>query len=150
MGKSRADTSVSVVVPVLNTREYVRECLESIKNQTLKEIEVLCVDGGSTDGTLEIVEEYMKKDRRFRLITDTKGSYGAQVNRGMELATGDYVAIAEPDDYVAEDMYQSLYQEAVQTGADIVRSDYCRFIGDRDERFFSPKAPAKGRGMDAI
>lgn len=143
MGKSRSDISVSVVVPVLNTREYVRECLASIKNQTLKEIEVLCVDGGSTDGTLDIVEKYVKEDARFRLITDTKGSYGAQVNRGMELAAGSYVAIAEPDDYVAEDMYQSLYQEASRTGADIVRGDYCRFVGDGEERYFFPKSACK-------
>lgn len=143
MGKNKSDIAVSVVVPVLNTRKYVGECLESIRNQTLEEIEVLCVDGGSTDGTLEDIEEYIKKDVRIRLITDTKGSYGAQVNRGMELATGDYVAIAEPDDYVAEDMYQSLYQEAMQTGADIVRSDYCRFIGDGDERCFFPKSACR-------
>lgn len=153
MGKIKSDTVVSVVVPVLNTRKYVGECLESIRNQTLKEIEVLCVDGGSTDGTLEVIEEYMKKDGRFRLITDTKGSYGAQVNRGMELAAGDYVAIAEPDDYVAEDMYQDLYQEAVRTGADIVRSDYCRFIGDGEERCFFPKSACKrewyGCNLDA-
>lgn len=152
-GKDRADTAVSIVVPVLNTREYVGECLESIKNQTLKEIEVLCVDGGSTDGTLEVIEKYVKKDRRFRLITDTKGSYGAQVNRGIELAVGDYAAIAEPDDYVAEDMYQGLYQEAIQTGADIVRSDYCRFIGDGEKRYFFPKSACKeewyGCGLNA-
>ncbi|MDE6433434.1 MAG: glycosyltransferase [Lachnospiraceae bacterium] len=153
MEKNRLDTAVSVVVPMLNTRKYVGECLESIRNQTLKEIEVLCVDGGSTDGTLEVVEEYIKKDRRFRLITDAKESYGAQVNRGMELAQGDYVAIAEPDDYVSEDMYRSLYQEAVQTGADIVRNNYCRFIGDGEERYFFPKSACKrewyGCGLNA-
>lgn len=143
MGKGRLNTSVSVVVPVLNTRKYVGECLESIRNQTLKEIEILCVDGGSTDGTLKVIEEFISKDERFQLVTDTKGSYGAQVNRGVELSAGDYVAIAEPDDYVAKDMYQSLYQEAVQTGADIVRSDYCRFIGDGDERRFFPKNACK-------
>lgn len=141
--KNKLDKVVSVVVPMLNTRKYVGECLESIRNQTLKEIEVLCVDGGSTDGTLEVAEEYVKKDRRFRLITDTKGSYGAQVNRGIELAQGDYVAIAEPDDYVSEDMYENLYQEAAQTGADIVRSNYCRFIGDGGERCFFPKSACR-------
>lgn len=153
MKKSRTNISLSVVIPVLNTREYVEECLESIKVQTLKEIEVICVDGGSTDGTLEIIEKYINKDRRFRLITDTKGSYGAQVNRGIELAEGEYVAIAEPDDYVAEDMYQSLYQGAVQTCADIVRSDYCRFIGNGEERSFFPKSACKwewyGCGLNA-
>lgn len=143
MEKESSEIVVSIVVPVLNTERYVGECLESIRNQTLKEIEVLCVDGGSTDGTLKVIENYVKKDKRFRLITDTRGSYGAQVNRGMELAIGDYIAIAEPDDYVAEDMYQSLYQEAVQTGADIIRSDYCRFIGDGAGRCFFPKGACK-------
>ena len=135
--------SVSVIVPVLNTKEYICECLSSLSKQTMKNIEVICVDGGSSDGTLEIIKDYVKRDNRFRLITDTKGSYGAQVNRGVELAKGKYVAIAEPDDYVSEGMYEALYEEAIETDADIVKADYCRFIGEGEERFYFPKSACK-------
>ena len=135
--------SVSVIVPVLNTKEYICECLSSLSKQTMKNIEVICVDGGSSDGTLEIIKDYVKRDNRFRLITDTKGSYGAQVNRGVELAKGKYVAIAEPDDYVSEGMYEALYEEAIKTDADIVKADYCRFIGEGEERFYFPKSACK-------
>lgn len=135
--------SVSVIVPVLNTKEYICECLSSLSKQTMKNIEVICVDGGSSDGTLEIIKDYVKRDNRFRLISDTKGSYGAQVNRGVELAKGKYVAIAEPDDYVSEGMYEALYEEAIETDADIVKADYCRFIGEGEERFYFPKSACK-------
>ena len=135
--------AVSIIVPVLNTRKYIKECLDSLSGQTLKNIEIICVDGGSTDGSLEIIEEYSKKDKRFHLVTDTKGSYGAQLNRGIELAKGDYIAIAEPDDYVSEEMYEALYKEAVTTDSDIVKGDYCRFIGDGSDRFYFPKSACK-------
>ena len=129
--EEQKNISVSVIVPVLNTKEYICECLDSLLKQTLKNIEMICVDGGSTDGTVEIIEDYVKRDSRFRLVTDTKGSYGAQVNRGVELAKGTYIAIAEPDDYVSEGMYEALYEEAIDADADIVKADYCRFIGPR-------------------
>ena len=135
-----SNVEVSVIVPVLNTRDYIQECLDSIRKQTLESIEVICVDGGSTDGTLDIINDYVKSDNRFLLVTDTKGSYGAQVNRGFELAKGRYLAIAEPDDYVSVTMYEDLFGEAIDSQADIVRSDYCRFIGEPNERFFFQKS----------
>ena len=138
--EEQKNISVSVIVPVLNTKEYICECLDSLLKQTLKNIEIICVDGGSTDGTVEIIEDYVKRDSRFRLVTDTKGSYGAQVNRGVELAKGTYIAIAEPDDYVSEGMYEALYEEAIDADADIVKADYCRFIGESEDRFYFPKS----------
>jgi len=82
------EVKISVVMPVLNTAAYIRECMESLVNQTLREIEILCVDGGSTDGTREILEEYAKRDHRVRILEDTKGSTGYANNLGMEKAVG--------------------------------------------------------------
>lgn len=134
---------VSIIVPVLNTVKYVHHCLESIKNQTCKNIEIICVDGGSTDGTLEILEEYAQSDDRFSVVTGVKQSYGKQVNRGIQCAIGEYIAIVEPDDYVAIDMYEVLYNEAMETDADVIRGDYVSFIGEEDDRVFFLRNIAK-------
>lgn len=104
--------SVSVIIPSLNSKPYMRECLESVLSQTLRQIEILCVDAGSTDGTLEILEEYAQKDERIRLIISDKKSYGYQVNLGIQAAQGEYIGIVETDDYISPQMYQILYSYA--------------------------------------
>ena len=120
----KSEIKVSIVMPVLNTAAYIRECMESLVNQTLPEIEILCVDGGSTDGTREILEEYAGKDERVRILEDTKGSTGYANNLGMRKAHGEYMAIVEPDDFVSLDMYEQLYHVAKENRADAVRADY--------------------------
>lgn len=79
---------ISVIIPCLNMVKYIRECLESIVNQTLHELEILLIDAGSEDGTLDIIDEYIKTDKRVRVIHSLKRSYGYQVNLGMEEALG--------------------------------------------------------------
>ncbi len=84
---------ISVIMPSLNVAKYMRECLESVLNQKLREIEILCVDAGSTDGTLEILEEFALKDSRIRIIKSEKKSYGYQLNIGISVAKGEYIGI---------------------------------------------------------
>lgn len=138
----KSDVKVSVVMPVLNTAAYIRECMDSLVNQTLKEMEILCADGGSTDGTREILEEYAGRDNRIRILDDTKGSTGYANNLGMEKANGEYVAIVEPDDFVAPDMYEQLYHAAKENDADVVRADYQVFFGEGENREYMDKAVA--------
>lgn len=128
---------ISVIMPSLNVQSYIAECLESVLSQTLHDIEVLCVDAGSTDGTLEIITEYQKKDSRIRLIHSDIKSYGHQMNLGLDAATGEYMAILETDDYIASDMYQELYQCAVDNQLDFVKSDYRIFVGEGEQRQFT-------------
>ncbi len=138
----KSEIKVSIVMPVLNTAAYIRECMESLVNQTLPEIEILCVDGGSTDGTREILEEYAGKDERVRILEDTKGSTGYANNLGMRKAHGEYMAIVEPDDFVSLDMYEQLYHVAKENRADAVRADYQVFFGEGDNREYIDKAIA--------
>lgn len=138
----KSDVKVSVVMPILNTAAYIRECMDSLVNQTLREIEILCVDGGSTDGTREILEEYGKRDHRVSILADTKGSTGYANNLGMEKAVGEYVAIVEPDDFVSPDMYEQLYRAARENHADVVRADYQVFFGQDGSREYIDKAVA--------
>lgn len=128
----RKEIKVSVILPSLNVASYIKECVESVLNQSLKEIEIICVDAGSTDGTLEILRQYEKKDDRLEIIVSDKKSYGYQMNLGIRHAVGEYVGIVETDDYIKKEMYEELYCAAKKNMADFVKSDFYRFTGESD------------------
>lgn len=107
--------------------------MESVLNQSLTDIEIICVNDGSTDSTLKILNDYSKMDGRIRIIDKENSGYGDSVNIGIDSATGEYLAIVEPDDYVDPDMYQILYRLAKTNDVDIVKADFCRFIGEGKE-----------------
>ncbi len=116
---------VTVIMPCLNMEKYIRECVESVLFQTLRDIEVLIIDAGSTDGTIEIIKEYSAKDNRVCLIHSEKKSYGYQVNMGISLARGEYVGIVDTDDFIAPDMYENLYNTAKK-----FELDYCKGLAE--------------------
>ena len=111
---------VSVIMPSFNVEPYIKQCIESVINQSLKEIEIICVDGGSTDGTIEILEEYSYIDSRIKLIRTDVGSYGYQMNLGINIANGEYIGIVETDDYIDEDMFESLYEATTMKQSSIL------------------------------
>lgn len=123
---------VSILIPVYNTEKYLRECLDSVINQTLTDIEIICVNDGSTDGSPEILREYAEKDARVKHIDKPNGGYGSAMNVGLKHVTGRYIGIVEPDDYISLDMYQRLYQEAEKHQADITKSNYTNFFDLQD------------------
>lgn len=128
---------VSVLMPSLNVVRYIRECMESVISQTMEEMEILCIDAGSTDGTLEILEEYVRKDRRVRLIKADKKSYGYQMNLGLKEALGEYIGVVETDDFILPNMYEKLYTFAKKNNADYVKSDFDIFTTLEDgQRIF--------------
>lgn len=123
---------VSIILPIYNVSQYLRECLESVIGQTLKEIEIICINDGSTDSSLDIIEEYARKDDRIVIITGPNGGYGKAMNKGLDRASGEYIGIVEPDDYVALNMFETLYQTAAKHDLDLVKSDFCRFSRNAD------------------
>ena len=125
--------AVSIVVPVYNVEPYLRECMESIVRQTLQDLEIICVNDGSTDGSLKILQEYAEKDPRIKIIDQENGGYGKAMNRGIDSATGEYLGIVEPDDYVGLNMYEDLYAVAVRDDLDFVKADFYRFCSNREE-----------------
>lgn len=128
---------VSIIMPSLNVAPYITECMESVIHQTLQDLEILCVDAGSTDGTWEILEEYSKRDGRIRLIRSPQKSYGYQMNLGIREAVGEYVGIVETDDFILLEMYQELYTYAKENNAEFVKSDFDVFTTFPDgERLF--------------
>ncbi len=109
------NVKVSVIMPSLNVASYIDECMQSVLSQTLGNIEVLCIDAGSTDGTIEKLQAYADSDSRVKLIHSTQRSYGYQVNLGISVATGEYIAIVETDDFIKANMYEALYFAAEKT-----------------------------------
>ena len=113
------DVKVSIIVPVFNTGEYLYECLDSIINQSLSDIEIICVNDGSTDNSLEILEEYAKKDSRVRIFTIENSGMSIARNFGIQHANGEYIGFVDSDDYVDEFMFEKLYISCVQNDLDI-------------------------------
>lgn len=114
---------VSVIVPVYNVEEYLTECMESILVQTLSDIEIICVDDGSTDHCVEILDEFAQRDSRVMVIHKPNTGYGNSMNVGMRAARGEYIGIVESDDRILPDFYERLYSAAKKDNLDVVKSD---------------------------
>lgn len=115
---------VSVIIPVYNSKQYLKQCLDSVVNQTLKDIEIIIVNDGSTDNSIEIIQDYSNNCKNIKVINkQNEGCYKAR-NVGLETAKGEYIAFLDSDDYIEFNMYEKLYSKAKETDADIVSSNY--------------------------
>lgn len=119
---------ISVIMPSLNVAKYIRECMDSVVSQSLKDIEILAVDAGSTDGTLEILREYDARDSRVKVILSDKKSYGYQMNLGLNAATGDYIGILETDDMLLPHALEMLFARAEKYECDYAKGYTYSFI----------------------
>ncbi|WP_413854266.1 glycosyltransferase family 2 protein [Candidatus Ruminimicrobium bovinum] len=119
---------VSVIVPVYNVEQYLKQCLDSILNQTLKDIELICVNDGSTDKSGQILDDYAKRDNRIKVFHKKNEGYGKAMNVGFHNASGEYIGIVEPDDYINSDMYENLYKKVVENDVDFIKADFYSFI----------------------
>jgi glycosyltransferase involved in cell wall biosynthesis len=111
---------VSVIIPVYNVEKYLNECLDSVCNQTLENIEIICVNDGSSDKSLEILNEYSKSDNRIRIITQMNQGLAASRNNGLKYASGKYVYFLDSDDYIELDALENLLNNAVSNDSDVV------------------------------
>ncbi|KMW22049.1 glycosyltransferase family 2 protein [Enterocloster citroniae] len=119
---------VSIVIPVYNVENFLEQCMDSAIQQTLEDIEIICIDDGSTDKSGEILDAYVRQDSRVRVIHKENGGYGVAMNTGLDLARGEYFSILESDDFFMPDTCEMLYKNAKKFDADIVRSDYFDYI----------------------
>ena len=119
-----AETTFSIIVPVYNVEKYLTECLDSIVNQTFKDFEVICINDGSTDDSLKILEEYALNDKRITVITQENQGPGAARNRALDIAQGKYTLFVDPDDWIELNALETLYNAAEKFGANIVQFDY--------------------------
>lgn len=122
---------VSVIVPVYNAEKYLHECVNSILNQTLSDLELILVDDGSTDSSPVLCDQYAAQDARVKVIHKANGRAASARNAGLRAATGEYVAFVDSDDWISSDMYEKM----LQTGADVTLCDYVRFQNEREIPF---------------
>lgn len=115
---------VSVIIPVYNTELYLRKCIDSVRNQTLKDIEIICVDDGSTDSSPDILEDYALKDSRIKVIHKVNGGLVSARKAGIAMATGLYTGYVDSDDWIEPDMYEELYHTMQDYHVELVTCGY--------------------------
>lgn len=115
---------ISIIVPIYNAEKYIRTCLDSILKQTLKEIEIICVDDGSTDNSSIIMDDYAEKYPRVKVLHKKNSGYGNSMNQGLSLATGEYIGIVESDDYIMPNMYEELYKLTNNGSVEVVKANF--------------------------
>lgn len=121
---------VSILMPACNVEKFIRECMDSVVNQTLEDIEIICLDDGSKDLTGVILDEYAAKDSRVKVIHKPNSGYGHSMNVGLQHATGEYIGIIETDDFAELDMFEKLYDIATKNNADVVKANYYTYVSD--------------------
>ena len=124
---------ISVIIPVYNTAPYLRRCLNGVTRQTLRDIEIICINDASTDDSPKILQEYAARDARVRLIdfTENKGVSCAR-NAGIDAACGEYVGFVDSDDYPEHDFYEQLYLAVQKANADVAKGNYRKDNGNVD------------------
>ena len=142
---------VSILVPIYNVEKFLPECLDSLVNQTLKDIEIICINDGSTDRSPQIIQEYAKKDKRIKVINKKNSGYGDSMNQGLKKAKGEYIGIVESDDFIDPDAFEKLYKIAKKYDCDVVKSNFYEYYGDeKKDKATSNLFPAEniGRVLD--
>ncbi len=124
---------VSIIIPVYNVENYLRKCLDSVSRQTLKNIEILCIDDASSDGSLDIINEFAANDPRFVVIPQNREGVGAARNKGIDRASGEYIGFVDSDDYIREDMFEKMYAAAKADDCDLVLCNSELVYGDEPE-----------------
>ncbi len=114
----------SVVIPIYNVEKYLRKCLDSLINQTLKDIEIICINDGSTDNSLSILTEYAQKDTRIKIFNQENQGQGVARNNGIDIANGEYLVFVDPDDWIELNTLEILYNKFKETAVDIINFNH--------------------------
>ncbi len=124
---------ISVIIPVYNSEKYLRQCLDSIVNQTFKDLEIICVNDGSTDSSLQILQEYASKDDRFVVINQENGGAGKARNTGLQSATGKYLSFLDSDDFFEPTMLQKAHEKIEKDNSDFVVYNSDQYVTEKND-----------------
>lgn len=127
---------VSIIVPIYNVEKYLSKCLESLINQTFKEIEILAISDGSPDNSVEIIKKYCKKDKRVKCIEKENGGYGSVLEYAIKNITSEYFLVCDPDDWLDENAIEILYSKAKESSLDIVVGSKYLVYNDNNEMVY--------------
>ena len=118
---------ISIIVPVYNVEKYLDQCLDSICNQDFKEIEIICIDDGSDEGSSEILKRYSKNDFRFKIFSQNNSGPGSARNIGLKNASGEYIQFVDADDFLVKNTFSQLYSNVISNDSDLVLFDFCEY-----------------------
>lgn len=124
---------ISIIVPVYNVENYLKQCMDSLLNQTFSDFELICINDGSTDSCLSILEDYAGRDARIRLISKENEGYGKTMNRGLAEARAPYVGIVESDDFAKPEMFEKLYAAMAEHPVDLVKCNFYKYTTEDGE-----------------
>lgn len=141
---------ISVIVPVYNTAQYLRKCLNSIIDQTYKKLEIIVINDGSTDNSAEILEEYASKDARIKVVHQENGGLSKTRNVGLSLATGDYVSFVDSDDWIETNMYELMIATVLSEKANVVINPFAFHFGDECQAFVNTNEKKVMSGKEAV
>ena len=122
------DIKVSVVMPVYNVQEYLSQCLDSIINQTYKNIEVICINDGSTDNSIYVLKEYAKLDDRIKIFSQENQGQGISRNKGIKYAKGEYILFVDPDDWIEITAIEKIIMAFKKTNAKVLQFDFLTYL----------------------
>lgn len=125
------DSTISVIVPVFNVEQYLRECLDSVLSQSYSDLQVILIDDGSTDSSGAICDEYAKRDSRIVVIHQKNGGAAAAKNAGLRIATGKYLSFVDSDDYLEPGAYAHMVAQLEGTNADVIQCAFCDVFPDK-------------------
>ena len=115
---------ISVIIPVYNVAPYLKQCLDSISNQTLTDFEAICINDGSTDSSTEILKDYSRRDERFRIVSQPNLGAGIARNNALNIAGGEYIIFIDPDDWMEKNAFEIIYTKMKSVNANILQFDY--------------------------
>ncbi len=144
------NVKVSVVIPVYNSEKYLEQCLDSVVHQTLQEIEVICIDDGSSDGSLEVLERYQKQDCRISVFTQPNSGVGSARNNGLSRASGEYVVFLDSDDLYFPEALEKAYTKAIRDKADVCVFGMTYYCEDSREKILYDVLPNKKNIPDIL
>ena len=131
------DIKVSVIIPIYNAYDYLRPALDTVVDQTLREIEIICIDDGSTDHSLDIIKEYQKADERVRIVTENNAGVSTARNKGIIRTRGKYIIFLDADDFYEPTLIEDMYEMAERESLDITVSRY-DIYNNKTSRFSPP------------
>ena len=147
---ANSNGKVSIIIPVYNVEKYIRECLDSVINQTYRNLEIICVDDCGTDNSVKIAEEYAQKDKRIKIIHhDRNKGLAITRNTGVKNSNGEYIFFLDSDDYLNLDIIELMVRKQKETGADVVVSSFRNFVSEKipNEKIPKVKAELKNRNF---
>ena len=141
---------VSVLIPIYNVERYLNQCLDAVCHQTLRDIEIVCINDGSTDDSPRIIRKWAEVDKRIVVVDKDNSGYGASLNCGLKIATGEYVGIVEPDDFPERTMYKKMVRPTRFARVDVVKCNYFEHRNGTDFPVFNLDGHLYGRAFDPI